>query len=322
MKTSNSIKVLCALALLTMVAGAANLVPNASFEDGTGTSPDDWSFNTAGSGGVIWHDSDAYQGSKCVELHIPTAGSGDEANLQSIRFSADGNTKVYWSFAYKFPSSNPSGTPRIQLMCRNSGGSWLGEDNFNFSSSAVTNMGGWLVIPKRTYNLPSGTDILEIRISADIFENFQEYFRIDMINVDIEPTQQTSNIESVGIGDTSIDLSWTDGSGVGRLIVCKQGDAPASGPVYGTDYTANSTFGNGDSLGGGFVVYKDTDNSVTIDGLTANTEYYFQAYEYNNNTIYNTAAATDNPNSFTTTPEPGMFFGIIALGLSIIRKKV
>ena len=154
-----------------------------------------------------------------------------------------------------------------------------------------------------------------------------QYSAIDNVSFSEEPISepgtQVSNIASDNIGDTSIELSWDNGNGEGRLIICRAEEEPSSGPVDGTDYTANNTFGSGTSLGNGSVVYKDSGDSVIIDGLTANTEYYFQAYEYNGDTEpdYNPATATGNPKSITTTPEPGMFFGIIVLGLSIIRIK-
>jgi len=145
---------------------------------------------------------------------------------------------------------------------------------------------------------------------------------VDIIGVP-EPGTQVSDIASDNTGDTSIELSWDNGNGEGRLIICRADEEPSSGPIDGMDYTANSTFGSGTSLGNGSVVYKDSNSEVTINGLTANTEYYFQAYEYNGDSEpnYNTDTATGNPISITTTPEPGMFFGIIVLGLSIIRKK-
>ncbi len=147
---------------------------------------------------------------------------------------------------------------------------------------------------------------------------------IDIIGVPEEPVTQVSGLAYDDSGDTSIELSWDDGNGDGRLIICGEGSTPSSDPADWTDYAADSTFGSGASLGDGFVVYKGSGNPdpLTIDDLKANTDYYFQAFEYNGDVPnYNTDTATDNPIFITTAPEPGMFLGIIVFGLSIIRIK-
>ena len=57
-------------------------------------------------------------------------------------------------------------------------------------------------------------------------------------------------------------------------------------PFSGINYGANSNFGNGDAVGGGFVVYSGIANgtgnaaSTTVTGLSPNTTYYFYIFEY------------------------------------------
>ena len=51
-----------------------------------------------------------------------------------------------------------------------------------------------------------------------------------------------------------------------------------------TTYTADPNFSaipGGSSLGGGKVVYIGTGSGFTLSGLTQNTTYYLQVYEYN-----------------------------------------
>ncbi len=118
------------------------------------------------------------------------------------------------------------------------------------------------------------------------------------------PTTQASNVTFGSVQQMQMHVSWTNGDGAFRLVVCCQGSAPSGGPTDGTNYTANSNFaGGGDSFGGGKVVYKGSGSSFTLTGLQAGTNYYLQVYEFNGNgatTKYLTGPATGNPNSRTT----------------------
>src|SRR3989338_373179 len=102
---------------------------------------------------------------------------------------------------------------------------------------------------------------------------------------------------------TSAQLSFTSGNGVNRIVVASTANF-ADTPVNGTAYAANTTFGSGSTVGAGnFVVLNGTGNSVTINGLTANTTYYVKVFEYNGTTpncdeYYLTAGVTSF--SFTT----------------------
>ncbi len=102
---------------------------------------------------------------------------------------------------------------------------------------------------------------------------------------------------------TSAQLSFTAGNGANRIVVVSTTNF-SNTPVNGTAYTANTTFGSGSTVGAGnFVVLNGTGNSVTINGLTANTTYYAKVFEYNGTTAncdesYLTAGVTSF--SFTT----------------------
>ena len=309
---------------------ASNSVLNHSFNEGlpspNESAPADWNQDASGGtmGRIFDDSSDA--GTNCQFLTQPTITAGNHSNLRQLDIAISAPRTICWSAAYKILSDPvPSGQAVIQVRAWSAAEVFLGQDQF-YPSSAGT-LDAWIDEPTREWVLPAGTDHLDILADQGTWSPSEMSGTIYVDDFYLEPlpqpAQQASNLASDGTGDTSIDLSWTDGNGDGRLIVCREGDEPSSAPVDWTDYTANSTFGSGSSLGDGSVVYKSTGNSVTIDGLTANTDYYFQAYEYNGSTTpnYNTGTATDNPVYITTTPEPGMFFGIIALGLSIIRIK-
>ncbi|GMV77094.1 MAG: hypothetical protein AMXMBFR79_02300 [Chitinophagaceae bacterium] len=124
-----------------------------------------------------------------------------------------------------------------------------------------------------------------------------------------QPGTGVSNLAMTGNTTTSISLNWTNGNGVGRIIVARE---DATSNVYaadGTDYSySSSSFtdaGNGTTGTGNIIVYKGTGNSVTVTDLTPGTAYRFYAYEYNgsSNTINYTYDA-NLPVRYTLSLEP------------------
>ncbi|GEM_PF-3893574 len=97
------------------------------------------------------------------------------------------------------------------------------------------------------------------------------------------PSSPASGITFTSISDISMTIGWTNGNGTNRLVVLSTLPINASDvPVNSTSYTANTLFGAGSILGNSFVVYASTGNSVTVTGLTANTNYYAAVFEFNN----------------------------------------
>ncbi|HMG94169.1 MAG TPA: T9SS type A sorting domain-containing protein [Chryseolinea sp.] len=117
----------------------------------------------------------------------------------------------------------------------------------------------------------------------------------------------SSNITFPSITATTMQLSWTSGTGTNRLVVAHAGSPVNADPVTGTTvYTANATFGSGTQIGtGNYVVYKGNSNTVTVTGLTTNVNYYFKIYDYTtggSTNTYNFTSTTNNPNNQTTRP--------------------
>lgn len=101
----------------------------------------------------------------------------------------------------------------------------------------------------------------------------------------LSPTINASNINFSNVSGNAVTVSWTNGSGANRLLIVKADSSINAFPLDGTDYTANTAFGSGSSLGNNnYVLYNGTGNSVTVTGLTANKTYYFRVIEYNKNT--------------------------------------
>ncbi|MBE9466928.1 MAG: fibronectin type III domain-containing protein [Bacteroidetes bacterium] len=117
------------------------------------------------------------------------------------------------------------------------------------------------------------------------------------------PTIQSHDIIFSNIDTTSITASWTNGNGAYRIVVAHEASAVSQIPTDNTHYYGNSIFGSGFDLGdNNYVVYQGSDDNVTVTGLKNYTKYYFQIFDYNDdtNSRYNTDPATNNPNSDTT----------------------
>jgi len=95
------------------------------------------------------------------------------------------------------------------------------------------------------------------------------------------PSTQVSAIDITNASPTSQSLVLTRGNGSNVLVVARAGAAPTADPVVGTTYTANTAYGSGSALGGGFVVYNGTGTSFTVTGQTNGQTYFYRAYEFN-----------------------------------------
>jgi hypothetical protein len=111
-----------------------------------------------------------------------------------------------------------------------------------------------------------------------------------------EPVTQASVVSVSNEDCTSMDVSWTRGSGDAVLVVAKEGSAPITDPTQGDSYTANASFSLGDALSGGFIVYNGTGTSVSVTNLVLATTYYYAIYEYYSpcNAYYLTQATTSS----------------------------
>jgi hypothetical protein len=80
----------------------------------------------------------------------------------------------------------------------------------------------------------------------------------------------------------SIALSWTTGDGTGRIVVVKEASEVTGTPSNLSVYPANSNFKSGAQITNEeYVVYGSNGNSVSINGLKPDTEYYYTIFEYN-----------------------------------------
>jgi hypothetical protein len=95
---------------------------------------------------------------------------------------------------------------------------------------------------------------------------------------------QASNITFPNASGKSMRISWTRGDGDGSIVIMRQ-DPPDSrvDPVDGVDYPANADYLNPPpeiGTSNNFVVYKGSDDSVWVTGLSLSTTYSVAIHEY------------------------------------------
>jgi MBG domain (YGX type)/Bacterial Ig-like domain (group 3)/Cadherin-like domain/YDG domain/Passenger-associated-transport-repeat len=96
-----------------------------------------------------------------------------------------------------------------------------------------------------------------------------------------EPTTQAAGVGFASVTSSTMTVNWTAGNGANSIVVVKAGSAPSSDPVDGTTYTASTTYGSGTGIGGGYVCYVGSGNTVNLTGLTSGTTYYVNVYTLN-----------------------------------------
>ncbi len=119
------------------------------------------------------------------------------------------------------------------------------------------------------------------------------------ICTDPEPTTQATDIITTGKGTNSLSISWTNGNGAGRVVYIDTNNV-FIGPSDGADPIASSVYSGGEQA-----VYNGTGNTVTVTGLSPNTEYCFHVFEYScsaDRINFNNNTATNNPYCDTTSP--------------------
>lgn len=96
------------------------------------------------------------------------------------------------------------------------------------------------------------------------------------------PQRQATDMQIAAPSSTSIQVSWTNGSGQKRIVLARKGSPVDVVPQDDAGYNANSFFGSGDQLGSGnYVVYNGTANVVNITNLEPVSLYYFAVFEFN-----------------------------------------
>ena len=111
------------------------------------------------------------------------------------------------------------------------------------------------------------------------------------------PSTQASDITFSGSTTTSLEVTWTNGDGGGRVVYMNSSNS-FTAPSNASNPTANLAWAGA----GQQCVFNDTGSGpITVTGLAPSTTYHFAVYEYCTPTRnYSTASGTANPNSQTT----------------------
>ncbi len=106
------------------------------------------------------------------------------------------------------------------------------------------------------------------------------------------PTTQVAAGNISSISSNSFQMNWTKVASANSLVVIKQGSAVAGVPANGTSYTANATFGSGQTIAAGeYVVYNGSAELINITGLSQSTKYYIAVFSLNTATnCYNVSS--------------------------------
>jgi len=125
-----------------------------------------------------------------------------------------------------------------------------------------------------------------------------------------EPTVAPTGLTFTQVTTSSIKMNWTNGNGEKRIVVAYLSGAPSATPLDSVSYSANSAYGDPNTVipgGTGYVVYNGNSNSVTVTNLLPNSQYYFVVYEYNGSGIYTNYYTTGvSGNRFTLATEPSV----------------
>jgi hypothetical protein len=121
----------------------------------------------------------------------------------------------------------------------------------------------------------------------------------------VAPTSQARDISVNNILTDRATFNFTLGNGTGRIFIMREGTPPTVSPQDLTEYNYSATYHSVDIGGGNYAVQKPTNNNpFTVSGLTPNTQYFVEVFEYNGTSgpVYMRPAATLNFTTASTGP--------------------
>lgn len=97
------------------------------------------------------------------------------------------------------------------------------------------------------------------------------------------PPTNSATMSFSNVTSNSMQVNFTDGNGVGRLVVARAGSAVDNSPNDLQSYSGTSSFGNNlYTLGSGnYIIYRGSSTSVNLTNLNPGVTYYFKTFEYN-----------------------------------------
>lgn len=224
---------------------------------------------------------------------------------QSARININGNIAMNFNLtslglvrlSHRTYDTDANSTWRLQASTDN-GATWTAFTSSIFTSTATVQTENILVnivgnIRFRIVNLEtSGSRRINI---DDIY--------VTAYTGCVTPTAQATFVSVTPIFSGNFTINFTAGTGGnGRIVVVKQGSPVTGFPTSGVNYIPGSNnFGAAlpTIAAGEKVVYNGTGTSVNVIGLTPNTTYYIQVFEYAGTNCY-LVSSVSNTGSATT----------------------
>jgi hypothetical protein len=256
-------------------------------------------FVTEPSGGLFGQDI-----SSNANLVIATSNSTtDGLNQPVTAINTGANTSITISYdqIVRFSGSRTMG---IALQYRaGTSGSWTTVSSSPTSYAASPTLNSVISKSLSVTGLTASTDYQFRWITWRNHASGSTNTSIGLDNVSFSvpctaPSTQASAIIFPSVGSITLDVNWTNGNGAGRVVKMNTSNS-FTAPANGTNPTASLAWANS----GEQVVFNGTGSGpISITGLTASTTYWFRVYEYcSPDRNYQTATATNNPNSQATT---------------------
>ena len=250
-------------------------------------------------------------------FNFTTTGSGvtpPASNASAALFSLiDGNK-------FSFNWNNGDGAKRIVVMRQGSPVSFTPANGTEYTANAAFGTGtdqgsGQYVVFNGTTSSVAITNLLPSTVyHVAVFEyNGSAATTTYLIAGVLTANRSTATAPASGstalsgtATNLTINISWTNGPGDGRIVVMKEGSAVSGTPADLSKYPANAVFQNGSQIAAGeYVVYAGSGNSVTVTGLQVNKTYHYIVFEYNgiDAPVYNTVNVVST-STLVTTPLP------------------
>lgn len=248
----------------------------------------------------------------------PNAGAGNKTAGAQFAVSTVGRTNIEIRFDLR--CSNTANNTVVLQYSTTGAAPFTDAATFTFTPTAGTTGGTWNVVTATPAATPPAQAIAAGLSRKFIFtgitaleNNPNAVFRIvsafDPTTGNYRPAQSTNtyasggtmrfdNVEILGVaaacvepttsattavltpGSTSMNITWTNGSGANRIVVMKAVSAVTGTPTDGTAYTANTVFGSGSTVAAGeFVVFNGSGSSVNVTGLTTGVQYCVSIFE-------------------------------------------
>ena len=209
-----------------------------------------------------------------VILYARQNGGGDYGGFDNV-FLEGINACTPAVISNVSPTSGPEGTT---VTITASSGDLTGANvSFNGVASSITSSNATTIVCTVPVGATTGDiTIIDGQPCSTVFSSFTV-----TCGATTEPITNSSALNFSDIKCEELTFDWVNGNGTNRIVVMSTSVITGI-PTDQTAYTANSVFGSGTTIAASeFVVYNGTGNTVTVTGLTLNTNYFVSIFEYN-----------------------------------------